>query len=77
MKSVCRIAVEADVNEELSQLNWHFESGRLFHHFFPGAIVFQQIERDRRNFKSWKHNLVDGSQIFKTGCSFEVDEQQS
>jgi len=40
MKIVCRIAVEADVNEELSQLNWHFESGHLFDYFFPGAILF-------------------------------------
>jgi hypothetical protein len=38
--------------------------------------LFQQIERDRDSFKSWKHNLVDGSQIVKAGCSFDVDEQQ-
>ena len=40
------IAIEADVDKELSQFMWHLISGRFGHGIFSDSVVFQQIQRD-------------------------------
>ena len=76
IQRVRRIAIEADINEELSKLRWHLIFGRFGHRRFPDSVVFEQIQRDSSRFESGTLYAVDCLKVLKACGFFDVHDQQ-
>jgi hypothetical protein len=77
MKRVCWIAIETDVDKELSQFMRHLISGSFSHRRFPDSIILEQIQSDGSQLESGVLYAVDSLQVLKALRTFDVDEEQS